>query len=134
LPIAAFKGIAARAIDDGTGGATVTLELHHHDVNLCIPLLIDTELHTIAHNWRAWSKAYNIPMLMVEADGIARPLDANMARINDCQDKKRIKMISGDRRRYSIISYRRPRFLMRRKKGNTGCRMKLLGHEIIARD
>jgi hypothetical protein len=120
LPANAFKGIAARAIDDGKGNSTVTLELHHTDPDLCIPLLVDTQLHNIAGDWRAWSELYNIPMLMIEADGVARPLDEDMAQITN-------------RRRLANVAERRPRFLVRRKTGPLGCRMLLSGREIIAR-
>jgi hypothetical protein len=74
LPSRLFKGVAARAIDHGNGDVTVTLELHHEDPALCIPLLVAHDLFDIAADWRTWSDAYGIPMLMVEADGIAREL------------------------------------------------------------
>jgi hypothetical protein len=72
LPKRAFKGVAARAIDHGNGEVTVTLELHHEDPDLCIPLLVAHDLGDIAADWRGWSEAFRIPMLMVEADGVAR--------------------------------------------------------------
>jgi hypothetical protein len=66
LPARAFKGVAARAIDHGDGEVTVTLELHHEDPELCIPLLVAHDLCDIAADWRSWSEAFRIPMLMVE--------------------------------------------------------------------
>ena len=132
LPANAFKGIAARAIDDGKGNSTVTLELHHQDVDLCMPLLVDTELHNIAGDWREWAEAFNIPMLMVEADGVARPLDEDMAQ-SKTDPKTRAKTTSTYKRRNSTTGQRRPRFLVRRKTGHLGCRMKISGREIIAR-
>ena len=68
LPKRAFKGVAARAIDHGDGEVTVTLELHHDDPELCIPLLVAHDLSDIAADWRSWSEAFRIPMLMIEAD------------------------------------------------------------------
>lgn len=134
LPANRFKGIAARAIDDGMGNSTVTLELHHSDIDLCIPLLVDTQLHNIAGDWKAWSEAYNIPMLMVEADGIARPLDEDMAQTCSTPQTRAKPVIgSSEPRRHSTIKDRRPRFLVRRKTGHIGCRMKISGREIIAR-
>jgi hypothetical protein len=79
LPARAFKGVAARAIDHGDGTVTVTLELHHTDTALCVPLLVAHNLDDIAADWRAWSELYGLPMLMVEADGVARPLDDGSA-------------------------------------------------------
>lgn len=134
LPKTQFRGIAARAIDNGLGVSTVTLELHHDDVDLCIPLLVDTELYNIADDWRAWSEAYNIPMLLIEADGVARPLDADMARTNAApEERAKITHPTHERRINASSAKRRPRFLVRRKTGNLGCRMQISGREIIAR-
>ena len=52
LPARAFKGVAARAIDHGDGQVTVTLELHHDDPDLCVPLLVAHDLCDIAADWR----------------------------------------------------------------------------------
>ena len=79
LPARAFKGVAARAIDHGDGTVTVTLELHHSDSALCVPLLVAHDLDDIAADWRSWAEVYGLPMLMVEADGVARPLDEGAA-------------------------------------------------------
>lgn len=81
LPARAFKGVAARAIDHGDGQVTVTLELHHDDPDLCVPLLVAHDLYDIAADWRSWSEAYRIPMLMVEADGVARPLEEHLGKV-----------------------------------------------------
>ena len=125
LPARAFKGVAARAIDHGDGEVTVTLELHHDDPDLCIPLLVAHDLSDIAADWRAWSAAYRIPMLMVEADGIARPLEDHLGEIRTRDIKPR--------RRHALFAKRRPRFLMRRSTGGLGVNMKIDGREIIAR-
>lgn len=121
LPARAFAGVAARAIDHGDDTVTVTLELHHSDPGLCIPLLVAHDLADIAADWRMWSSIYGIPMLMVEADGVARPLDIEMP------------VAPSTRRRGKAAAHRRPRFLMRRKAGSMGMRMKFKGREIIAR-
>jgi hypothetical protein len=125
LPARAFKGVAARAIDHGDGEVTVTLELHHDDPDLCIPLLVAHDLSDIAADWRAWAEAYRIPMLMVEADGVARPLEEHLGDIRTAPAKPR--------RRHSFFAERRPRFLVRRSTGTLGVHMKIDGREIIAR-
>lgn len=125
LPARAFKGVAARAIDHGNGEVTVTLELHHDDPDLCIPLLVAHDLCDIAADWRSWSDAYRIPMLMVEADGVARPLENHIGEVRAQGAKLR--------RRHSYFADRRPRFLVRRTTGNLGVAMKIEGKEIIAR-
>ena len=125
LPKRAFKGVAARAIDHGDGEVTVTLELHHQDPDLCIPLLVAHDLSDIAADWRSWSEAFRIPMLMIEADGVARPLEEHLG---DVRAKD-----SQPRRRHSYFADRRPRFLVRRSTGKLGIKMKIEGREIIAR-
>lgn len=121
LPARAFKGVAARAIDHGDGSVTVTLELHHVDPELSVPLLVAHDLDDIAADWRMWAEIYGIPMLMVESDGVARPLEPETS------------PVPAPRRRHSHFVERRPRFLVRRTKGRMGLRMKLEGREIIAR-
>lgn len=125
LPARAFKGVAARAIDHGDGNVTVTLELHHEDPSLCIPLLVAHDLCDIAADWRMWSEAYRIPMMMVEADGVARPLEERLGEVRTRE--------TAPRRRHSYFAERRPRFLVRRSTGSLGMTMRIQGKEIIAR-
>jgi hypothetical protein len=125
LPKRAFMGVAARAIDHGDGEVTVTLELHHSDPDLCIPLLVAHDLSDIAADWRSWSEAFRIPMLMIEADGVARPLEEHLGSVR--------ALDSQPRRRHSYFADRRPRFLVRRSTGKLGIKMKIEGREIIAR-
>jgi len=126
LPKRAFKGVAARAIDHGDGEVTVTLELHHDDPDLCIPLLVAHDLSDIAADWRTWSEAFAIPMMMVEADGVARMLEDHLGGVRTQETQPR--------RRHSFFADRRPRFLVRRTSGKMGVALKIAGREIIARD
>ena len=48
LPAHVFRGVAARAIEDGAGAVTVTLELLHDDPALSVPLLVADDLDDIA--------------------------------------------------------------------------------------
>jgi hypothetical protein len=126
LPRRVFQGVAARAIDHGDGAVTVTLELHHSDPDLCIPLLVAHDLSDIAADWRSWAEAFCIPMLMIEADGIARPLEEHLGALRTGEMKPR--------RRHSYFANRRPRVLVRRTTGKLGVAMKIEGKEIIARN
>lgn len=125
LPVRAFKGIAARAMDHGDGTVTVTLELHHQDSDLCVPLLVAHDLDDIAADWNAWSEVYQLPMLMIEADGSTTALEQQLGTVKTGGIKPR--------RRHSFFAGRRPRFLVRRNPGNLGIRLVLSGDEIIAR-
>ncbi len=125
LPASTFQGVAARAIEDEHGNVTVTLELLHHDPMLSVPLLVSDDFDDISADWRAWAEAYRLPMLLIEADGIARTLEESVG--------VGIKSLPPrDRRQGKATHSRRPRFLMRRKTGNLGLRLVVQGHEIIA--
>lgn len=124
LPPNAFKGVAARAMEED-GEVLVTLELMHSDPKLSVPLLVASNLDDVAADWRAWAEAYGLPMLLVESNGEVAPLTDAINGINLDQPHPR--------RKGSPISGRRIRFLSKRKKGCLGMRMVLEGEEIIAR-
>lgn len=125
LPSKAFLGVAARAVEEGDGNVTVTLELMHNDPYLSVPLLVAHDLDDVAADWRAWAEAYRLPMLLVEADGVGRPLEETLGAVKKAPPK--------ERRRHGMLMPRRPRFLARRKTGNLGLRLVINGEEIIAR-
>jgi hypothetical protein len=127
LPANAFRGVAARALEDEQGMVTVTLELLHNDPMLSVPLLVADDLDDVAADWRAWADAYRLPMLLIEADGVARTLEESLGAA--------IKALPPqERRKGRVTPTRRPRFLARRKAGNLGLRLVVDGAEIIARD
>jgi hypothetical protein len=125
LPANAFRGVAARAMEDPDGNVTVTLELLHNDPMLSVPLLVADNLEDVAADWRAWADAFRLPMLLIEADGVARTLEESLG--------EAIKALPPqDRRKRRTAPKHRPRFLMRRKPGNLGLRLVIDGAEIIA--
>ncbi len=126
LPANAFRGVAARAMEDSDGGVTVTLELLHNDPMLSVPLLVADDLYDVAADWRAWAEAYRLPMLLIEADGVARTLEESLgAAIKTLPPR--------ERRKGRVSTTRRPRFLARRQTGDLGLRLVIDGEEIIAR-
>ena len=126
LPPRAFRGVAARAMEDDFGDVTVTLELHHSDPMLCVPLLVADDLDDVAADWRAWSEALGLPMLMIEDDGLAHALEESIGEVKAAPPQ--------ERRQGHPVRARRPRFLARRKCGSLGVRVVVGGDEIIARD
>lgn len=125
LPASAFLGVAARAMEDPEGNVTVTLELLHNDPMLSVPLLVADNLEDVAADWRAWADAFRLPMLLIEADGVARTLEESLGAA--------IKALPPqDRRKRRMTPKHRPRFLMRRRLGNLGLRLVISGEEIIA--
>ncbi|WP_315919249.1 DUF6101 family protein [Mesorhizobium sp. SP-1A] len=126
LPAQAFRGVAARALEDEDGSVTVTLELLHNDPMLSVPLLVADDLDDIAADWRAWAEAYRLPMLLIEADGVARSLEETLGGGVKTSPPQ-------ERRKGRISTRRRPRFLARRRPGDLGLRLVIDGEEIIAR-
>ena len=126
LPTRAFKGVTARAVEDEYGQITVTLELMHSDPQLCVPLLVAHNLDDVAADWRAWAAIYDLPMMLVEEDGVARPLEESLGPVGRAPVQ--------DRRKGRESRRRRPRFLARRKIGDLGLRLVVDGREIIARN
>ncbi|TIS54407.1 MAG: hypothetical protein E5W91_26990 [Mesorhizobium sp.] len=127
LPANAFRGVAARAMEDPDGNVTVTLELLHNDPMLSVPLLVADDLDDVAADWRAWADAYRLPMLLIEADGVARTLEESLGAA--------IKALPPqDRRKGRVSTMRRPRFLARRRAGDLGLRLVIGGQEIISRE
>ena len=126
LPARLFRGVVARATETGPESALVTLELMHDDPALTVPLSVNHDLHAVARDWQNWSELLGLPMMMVEADGIARTLE----------ESARAVILNGshDRRHHAMFAERRPRFLARRRLGNLGVRLRVDGLEIIARD
>ncbi len=126
LPSRAFRGVAARAMELGPDTAMVTLELLHEDEALCVPLRVGHDLAAIARDWQLWAEILKLPMMIVDADGIARDLDDSARTV--------IAGKSHERRHNAFFAQRRPRFLARRRLGHLGCRLVVEGVEIIARD
>lgn len=125
IPTKAFKGIAARAIENADGSQVVSLELHHVDPDLCIKVLVADNLDDIAADWHSWSRLMKLPMLIVDADGMSKPV----------RDELGMVMLENPiARRKRITAYKpRPWFLKRRKMGVVGEITKLTANEIIAR-
>lgn len=123
LPRNVFKGVAARAIEDDDGNATVTLELLHSDPDLSVPLLVAENLYDVAADWRLWSELYDMPMLLIEKDGVARTMEESLSKAEAA--------VSRERRPRAQLANRRPRFLCRRHGGTLGLRLVVKGREII---
>lgn len=125
LPAHAFKGVAARATEHTDGSYTVTLELLHHDRELCVTVLESTDMEDIAADWHGWSRMMRLPMLMVEADGVARPVREELGSVM-------VNPAPARRKRHATLKHR-PRFLRRRKPGTIGPVEKISGEELVAR-
>ena len=126
LPQKAFKGVAAKAIDDGNGKTIFILELHHHDVDCCLPVLVADNLDDIGADWHAWSRLMRLPMLLVDEQNMAKPVRKQLGIL-------KIETSVERRNRLSMNNHR-PWFLRKRKSGTIGKMEKLSAAEIIARN
>lgn len=126
LPARSFKGIAAKAVEHEDGSTIVSLELHHSDPELCIPVLVADNLDDIAADWHSWSRLMRLPMIVIGEDGMSQPVrnELGMVMVED-----------PIARRKRITAYKpRPWFLRRRKVGVVGAVQKITAAEIIARN
>jgi hypothetical protein len=86
-----FLGVALRGIDDAQ-----TLVLVHRDPSLTIPLCVSSDREEILAAWQMWSDIFALPQLP--------------------EDKPRAP--APRRRRHNAIRARRPKFLVRRRRGD----------------
>jgi hypothetical protein len=126
LPARSFKGVAARAMEQADGSLKVTLELHHHDPALCVPLLVASDLEDAAADWHSWSRLMSLPMLIVGDAGQLSPVRARLGELMVDPAFER-------RKRLGSLKHR-PWFLRRRKPGVIGPVVRITGEEIIARN
>lgn len=125
VPAKAFKGVAARAIQKPNGETIVSLELMHHDPELCVPLLFANDMNDIAADWHSWSRLMSLPMLIIGTDGETSPVQKMLGDIMVEAPWER-------RKRITAIKHR-ANFLRRRKPGNVGPVEKISAAELIAR-
>jgi hypothetical protein len=90
LRVSDFRGIALRGVDDAK-----MLVLLHRDPSLSIPLCVSSDHDEIAAAWQTWSDIFALPQLPEETA---------------CEPAPR-------RRRRNAIRARRPKFLVRRRRG-----------------
>jgi hypothetical protein len=104
-----FLGVALRGIDDAQ-----MLVLVHRDPSLTIPLCVGSDREEIQAAWQMWSDIFALPQL--PEDKVSEP--------------------AARRRRHSAIRARRPKFLVRRRRGDllNPANVHQDEREIIARD
>jgi Family of unknown function (DUF6101) len=104
-----FLGVALRGTDDAA-----MIVLVHRDPSLTIPLCVSSDADEIATAWRTWSEIFALPQLPESQPREPAPR----------------------RRRQNAIRARRPKFLVRRRRGDplNPAEVHRGEHEIIARD
>ncbi len=104
-----FLGVALRGIDDAQ-----MLVLAHRDPSLTIPLCVSSDRDEIATAWQTWSDIFGLPQL----------------------PEHKAREPAPRRRRHNAIRARRPKFLVRRRRGDllNAPNIHQDEREIIARD
>lgn len=106
MPVSSYDGIALKLRRGKSGaGATVEVTLEHRDPGLTLPLYASEEGEEAMAEWRSWSEALGLPMLVSDHDDTVR-----LGAVQVSKPRPR-------RRRHSSLKRRRPVFLARRKAG-----------------
>ncbi len=71
LPLEEFSGVAIRAELVGQDGDVfaVSVNLHHEDPELCIPLHMSFDMSEVSARWQSWARALRLPLLLPALDG-----------------------------------------------------------------
>ncbi len=127
MPVSSYDGIALRLVRAHQGRrATVEVTLEHKDPGLTLPLYASEEGDEAMAEWRCWSEALDLPMLVSDDGGRTRPVYLGAVSVYKPRPR---------RRRHSSLRRRRPIFLARRKPGRVenAPTVHRGEHEIIAR-
>jgi hypothetical protein len=111
VPVAAYTGVAIRIEPpaDGAPGA-VAVVLEHRDPALTLTLYRASDGEDIVAEWQLWGRALQLPLLVADADGSLREPFERIGAL-------RVAAPVARRRRRGPLKARRPRFLLRRKRG-----------------
>ena len=108
MPINIFEGVAVRMVNEADD-VTIVIELLHQDPSLSLPLTVARDMDEVVADWRAWGRVLGLPLLTVDVDGSYRPVEDRIGALTIGSMRPR--------RRRSVLSKRRPRFLSRRRMG-----------------
>lgn len=66
-----FSGISVRmeACDESRDTLAVTVNLHHEDPALCLPLFVAFDLDVAGARWQSWGRVLGLPLLVPAPDG-----------------------------------------------------------------
>ena len=120
-----FRGVASKLSLSDDDQVIAELILLHRDASLNVPLARANDMNELAADWQMWAKRYNVPLILIEADGVEQMVSNRLGAL-DIKDSK-------SRRPSAYFASRRPRFLTRRKSGHVDQANQIVGREIMAR-
>lgn len=126
-PLQAFQGIAMRVVAREDAAPLITLALEHNDPGLTIFLYASTDEDDVVAEWRSWSKALRLPLLLQRPDGTmsAAIRLIGMLRYDGALERRHAR---------TVLMGRRPRIAQRRRRGlKQDAPQVHSGREIIAR-
>lgn len=115
LPVAAFLGVALRAIEPAEDKAApaVCLTLEHPDPGLSIPLFASPDSDDVVAEWQSWAQVLQRPLLVVDDGGALHELFPHIGQVRLGRPVQR-------RRRRTAMKGRRPSICWRRRRGLSG--------------
>lgn len=111
VPTEGFDGVMVRIVPgENPGDIVAALILKHPDSALSITLAETETSDELAALWSRWAQTMNLPMLVCDLGGKVKPIEAFSA-MPAAQP--------APRRKFALLTGRRPRFLNRRAVGKT---------------
>lgn len=129
VPLVSYQGVIVRLVPGVTEDEDrVAIILAHPDRALDVPLFETGDDEDVVAQWQLWGNTLGLPLLIEARDGSMTAADVREGGLTAERAKPR--------RRHSLLSGRRPRFLVRRKVGRVAEQPVVLHEwrEIIARD
>jgi hypothetical protein len=111
VPVEEFIGVAVSTSISQDGVLTSAIELVHADPDLNYRVFEEVGNHSVVAEWQNWGKKLRLPLYIMAGDGSLLPYSQQV-------DGVLLGHATG-RRRLAADAGRRPRFLNRRKPGET---------------
>lgn len=111
VPVDQFIGVAVSTHISEEGVLTSAIELVHDDPQLNYRVFEETGNHCVVAEWQNWGKKLRLPLYIQAGDGSLLPYSQRVDGI--------VVGHATERRRRAAEANRRPRFLGRRKPGET---------------
>ena len=111
VPVEEFYGVAVATAINEEGVLSSAIELVHHDETLNYRVFEETGNANVVAEWQNWGRKLRLPLYIRAGDGSLMPYSQRVSGVIVGDDS--------ERRRLSADAKRRPRFLHRRKVGET---------------